>query len=297
MIKTEDLTAFLAVVEHGSFSKAARSEGVQIATLSRAISRLEVELRTTLFNRTTRKVVLTEEGNLFKVHAQQAVRSIKLGIQKLKINKDQPSGKLKIDASLPFMLSQMVPLIGEFNRLYPKVIIEISTNDSVIDLLDNKVDIAFRVGEPADSTLRAKFLGHSPLCIVASPTYLASSGTPHNSRDLKEHILLGFTNAAHLNNWHLLDKSFTPEVLPVASSGEVLKHLCINGMGIIALSYYMVHEEIAQGLLVEVLPHSIEHPNKRESVYAVYYKQSELASRISIFLEYVKSRLVLSNDY
>lgn len=296
MIKTEDLTAFLAVVEYGNFSKAARSEGMQIATLSRAISRLETDLKTTLFNRTTRKVVLTEEGHLFKAHAQQAVHSIKLGIQELKVNQGQPSGKLKVDSALPFMVSQLVPLIDSFKRLYPKIIIELSTNDSVIDLLENKVDVAFRVGEPENSTLRAKFLGYSPLCIVASPAYLAEFGTPHKCTDLKHHNLLGFTNSAHLNNWYLNDKSFSPEITPIANSGEILKHLCINGVGVIALSYYMVHEELAKGTLVEILPKAIEHPNRRESVHAVYYKQSALASRISIFLDYVKPRLNLSSN-
>lgn len=293
MIKTEDLMAFLAVAESESFSKASVKEGIQIATLSRAISRLEKQLETTLFNRTTRKLVMTEEGTVFKGYAQQALNTLDLGQQHLLSHQKEPVGKLRIDAAFAFISHQLVPLLPEFRKLYPKVELELTTNDRVVDLLDNKVDVAIRIGDLKDSTLHARALGQSPLVVVASPDYLQANGTPTEVQQLSEHTLLGFSQASHLNNWHFKHVQ-NPLMFELhASSGEIIKQLCMNGMGITALSYYMIHRELNDGSLVEVLPNAIHHPNRRESIQAVYYKQSALASRISLFLDFIQDKLIL----
>ncbi|MGO2342001.1 LysR family transcriptional regulator [Vibrio litoralis] len=293
MIKTEDLMAFLAVAESESFSKASVKEGIQIATLSRAISRLEKQLETTLFNRTTRKLVMTEEGAVFKGYAQQALNTLDLGQQHLLSHQKEPVGKLRIDAAFAFISHQLVPLLPEFRKLYPKVELELTTNDRVVDLLDNKVDVAIRIGDLKDSTLHARALGQSPLVVVASPDYLQVNGTPTEVQQLSEHTLLGFSQASHLNNWHFKHAQNPLTFELHASSGEIIKQLCMNGMGITALSYYMIHRELNDGSLVEVLPNAIHHPNRRESIQAVYYKQSALASRISLFLDFIQDKLIL----
>lgn len=268
-------------------------EGIQIATLSRAISRLEKQLETTLFNRTTRKLVMTEEGAVFKGYAQQALNTLDLGQQHLLSHQKEPVGKLRIDAAFAFISHQLVPLLPEFRKLYPKVELELTTNDRVVDLLDNKVDVAIRIGDLKDSTLHARALGQSPLVVVASPDYLQVNGTPTEVQQLSEHTLLGFSQASHLNNWHFKHAQNPLTFELHASSGEIIKQLCMNGMGITALSYYMIHRELNDGSLVEVLPNAIHHPNRRESIQAVYYKQSALASRISLFLDFIQDKLIL----
>lgn len=294
MIKTEDLLAFLAVAESESFSKASVKEGIQIATLSRAIARLEKQLETTLFNRTTRKLVMTEEGVVFKGYAQQALNTLELGQQHLQAHQTEPVGKLRIDAAFAFISHQLVPLLPEFRKRYPKVELELTTNDRVVDLLDNKVDVAIRIGDLKDSTLHARALGQSPLVVVASPDYLHANGTPQDINQLSDHTLIGFSQASHLNNWHF-KTTHTPLSFGLhASSGEIIKQLCVNGMGVTTLSYYMIHQELAEGSLVEILPNAIQHPNRRESIQAVYYKQSALASRISLFLDFIQDKLTLA---
>lgn len=171
--------------------------------------------------------------------------------------------------------------------------LELTTNDRVVDLLDNKVDVAIRIGDLKDSTLHARALGQSPLVIVASPDYLQANGTPTEVQQLSEHTLLGFSQASHLNNWHFKHAQNPLTFELHASSGEIIKQLCMNGMGITALSYYMIHRELNDGSLVEVLPNAIHHPNRRESIQAVYYKQSALASRISLFLDFIQDKLIL----
>lgn len=294
MIKTEDLLAFLAVAESESFSKASVKEGIQIATLSRAIARLEKQLETTLFNRTTRKLVMTEEGVVFKGYAQQALNTLELGQQHLQAHQTEPVGKLRIDAAFAFISHQLVPLLPEFRKRYPKVELELTTNDRVVDLLDNKVDVAIRIGDLKDSTLHARALGQSPLVVVASPDYLHANGTPQGINQLSDHTLIGFSQASHLNNWHFKTTHPSLSFGLHASSGEIIKQLCVNGMGVTTLSYYMIHQELAEGSLVEILPNAIQHPNRRESIQAVYYKQSALASRISLFLDFIQDKLTLA---
>lgn len=294
MIKTEDLLAFLAVAESESFSKASVKEGIQIATLSRAIARLEKQLETTLFNRTTRKLVMTEEGVVFKGYAQQALNTLELGQQHLQAHQTEPVGKLRIDAAFAFISHQLVPLLPEFRKRYPKVELELTTNDRVVDLLDNKVDVAIRIGDLKDSTLHARALGQSPLVVVASPDYLHANGTPQDINQLSDHTLIGFSQASHLNNWHFKTTHMPLSFGLHASSGEIIKQLCVNGMGVTTLSYYMIHQELAEGSLVEILPNAIQHPNRRESIQAVYYKQSALASRISLFLDFIQDKLTLA---
>ncbi|WP_086980788.1 LysR family transcriptional regulator [Vibrio aphrogenes] len=293
MIKTEDLLAFLAVAENESFSKASAKENIQIATLSRAVARLEKQLETTLFNRTTRKLVMTEEGAVFKTYAQKAIQTLELGQQHLRSQQTEPVGKLRVDSAFPFMVHQIVPHLAEFERLYPNIELELTTNETVVDLLDNKVDVAIRIGDLKDSTLHARSLGRSPLKLVASPEYLDHTGEPKTVEALFKHKLIGFSHSSHLNHWYLKEVDEVPNFSLKASSGEVIKQLCLNGLGVCALSYYMIHKELDRGLLVEVLPEAIIHPNRRESIQAVYYKQSALASRISLFLDFIQDKLKL----
>lgn len=294
MIKTEDLVAFLIVAENESFTKAAQKGNVQVATLSRAISRLEKQLDTTLFNRTTRKLVMTEEGQVFKGYAQKAMNTLQLGQQHLQSHQSKPVGKLRVDSAFPFMVNQIVPHIPEFRDTYPMIELELTTNETVVDLLDNKVDVAIRIGDLKDSTLHARNLGQSPLVLVASPEYIQKFGDPKQIEQLSEHQLLGFSHASHLNNWYLKQNNEPLKFAMTASSGEIIKQLCINGLGIAALSHFMVYQELQAGRLVEVLPDAIVHPNRRESVQAVYYKQSALASRISLFLDFMQDKLQLN---
>lgn len=296
MIKTEDLQAFIAVSESESFSKASKATEIQIATLSRAITRLEKQLNATLFNRTTRKLVITEEGMVFKRYALEAIEAIEQGQQQLCSHQNEPIGKLRVDSAFPFMIHQIVPHIAEFHLLYPMIELELSTNEDVVDLLDNKVDVAIRIGDLKDSTLYAFHLGYSPLMLVASPEYIEQFGKPKVIDDLAAHKLLGFSRAPHLNDWHLKQQMGRLTFDLQASSGEVMKQLCLNGLGISALSYFMIYKELEAGTLVEILPDAIAHPNRRESIQAVYYKQSALASRIRLFLEFIQDKLVLNAE-
>ncbi|CAM3617654.1 LysR substrate-binding domain-containing protein [Pseudoalteromonas maricaloris] len=290
--KTEDLEAFICVVDTGSFSAAANLMDEQIAKVSRAVTRLEKSLRVTLFNRTTRRIELTEEGELFLRYARQALNTIEQGEEALKLLRFSPAGKLRVDAASPFVFHQLTPILKGFNEAFPDITLEITSHDSIIDLLEHKTDIAIRIGDLADSNLHARLLGRSKLHLVASPDYLSKFVGNEPRIDLPYHNLIGFTDAPHLNVWPLQ----SPQQLNFsisASSGETVRQLCIAGHGIALLSNFMVRQDIKAGRLVEVFTEQIISPNRREAVQAVYYQNSAVSSRISAFLDYIAPRLTL----
>ncbi|GEA06135.1 LysR family transcriptional regulator [Alteromonas sp. KUL42] len=290
--KTEDLEAFLTVVDTGSFSHAASLLNQQVAKVSRAVSRLETSLEVTLLNRTTRRLELTEEGDLFLRYAREGLNTLERGEEAIRLLKRAPSGKLRVDAASPFVLHQLTPLIGAFSSAYPDIELDITSHDSIIDLLEHKTDIAIRIGDLNDSNLHARRLGTSKLHLVASPEYLKANPAIGNSSTLNQHKLIGFSDAPALNKWPLNQEMALKFTLR-ASSGETIRHLCLAGQGIALLSNFMVHHDIKNGSLVSIFQQDIVSPNRRESVQAVYYRNSAVSSRISAFLDFIQPRLTL----
>ncbi len=290
--KTEDLEMFLTVVDSGSFSAAANLLDQQVAKVSRAVSRLENTLQCTLLNRTTRRLELTEEGHTFIKYARDGLNTLQTGEEAIKLLKQAPSGKLRIDAASPFVLHQLVPLIAEFNTQYPHITLDITSHDSIIDLLEHKTDLAIRIGELKDSNLHAKKLGVSKLHLVASPSYLKNTPTISHTSDLTQHRLIGFTDSPKLNNWPLKSPTALNFGL-TASSGETVRQLCLANQGVALLSHFMIGDDLKSGKLIEILPGSISTPNNREIVQAVYYKNSAVSSRIMAFLDFIKPLLKL----
>ncbi|WP_409523031.1 LysR family transcriptional regulator [Nitrincola sp. MINF-07-Sa-05] len=296
--KTEELEILLAVADSGGFSAAAIALNIQVAKASRAIQRLETELQCSLFNRTTRRVTLTEEGALFVQRIRGGLDSISSAEEQLRLAKGTPSGRLRIDAATPFILHQLVPLMAEFRQQYPLIEPELIGSENIIDLIEKRTDVAIRIGRLADSNLHAKLLGRSKLHLVASPAYLAQSNIPQCVADLADQRWLAFTPPTTLNSWALSSgEVFTipPGSAMHSSSGEVLKHLCLAGNGIALLSGFMINKEMQQGSLIEVLPGSVLSPNDRELVQAVYYRNTTLSNRISAFTDFLRDRLQLAN--
>jgi DNA-binding transcriptional LysR family regulator len=290
--KTEDLEILLAVADHGGFSAAANALDIQVAKVSRAVARLEQEHACSLFTRTTRKVSLTQEGERFIVAIRSAMEQIAGAEFALTAQKTRPSGRLRIDAASPFVLHQLIPLIKPFRAAYPDIELELVSNDSIIDLIEKRTDLAIRIGGLSDSGLHATLLGRSRLHLVASPDYLVTRGAPKTVNELTLHDIIGFSDIANLNKL----PTTPPIQLSVnikASSGETVRQLCLAGNGIALLSNFMVSKDINAGHLVSLLTESISTPNPREQVNAVYYKHTALASRIDAFLTFIKAHLAL----
>lgn len=291
---TEELVAFVAVVDAGSLTGAAEQLGQTPSGISRALGRLEQKLETTLLNRTTRRIDLTEEGRIFLDRARAILEAIEEAEEQLALQRHRPAGRLRINAASPFMLHVVVPLIDEFTARFPEIVLELNTSDQIIDLLEQRTDVAIRIGTLQDSSLHARPIGRSRLKVLASPSYLQKHGTPQQVTDLSGHRLLGFTQPQSLNQWPLKQSqcaSFEVTLDIAASSGETLRHLAISGRGIVCLSDFMTHQDIAEGRLVPILTeHTLE---TYQSIHAVYYRNSQLSARIRCFLDFLAERYPL----
>jgi len=292
LTRSDDLDILLMVVDSGGFSAAADALNIQVARVSRAVSKIEQQLGVTILNRTTRRVELTDEGRQF-------VESVRGGLQQLQRAEDElvrrgelPQGRLRVDAASPFVFHQLVPLMKDFRAAYPDIELALTSNEGYVDLLEKRTDVAIRIGKLADSTLHARPLGKSALHIVSSAEYLARRGVPQKVSDLTCHELLGFTEPKILNHWPLKGCDvITPTIS--TSNGETLRQLALAGNGIACLSSFMINDDLAAGRLVPILQSEKFTHIEREQVNAVYYKSSIVARRISAFIEFIQPRLTL----
>ncbi|NMG37189.1 LysR family transcriptional regulator [Azoarcus sp. TTM-91] len=288
----EELLAFVTVVDSGSITAAAEQLGQTVSGTSRALSRLEEKLDTTLLRRTTRRLELTEEGLAFLTHARGILAAVDAAEDQMALRRQRPAGRLRVNAAAPFMLHVIAPLVGEFRRQYPEIELELNSNDQIIDLLEQRTDLAIRIGPLRDSTLHARPLGASRLRILASPAYLARHGTPAGVAELAGHSLLGFSQPETLNRWPLRDAGGEEvQIRPAvsASSGETLRQLALAGEGIACLADFMTAADRAEGRLMELL--AAETLDVRQPINAVYYRNTQLAARIACFLDFVAGQM------
>ncbi|MCD8557815.1 MULTISPECIES: LysR family transcriptional regulator [Shewanella] len=290
--RSDDLEILLAVVDSGGFSAAAELLDIQVARVSRAVSKVESQVGVSILNRTTRRIELTEEGRQFVEAIRIGLLQIQQAEEDIITRGELPRGRLRVDAASPFVFHQLVPLIQPFKQTYPDIELELTSNEGFVDLLEKKTDLAIRIGNLTDSTLHARPLGKSLLYIVASPDYLSRRGFPNKSSDLIHHDLLGFSTPKALNDWPLNGFTrFTPTL--TSSNGETLRQLALTGNGIACLSGFMVKKDIAEGRLIPLLESEKITNTGREQINAVYYKSSTVAKRISAFIDFIQPKLIL----
>lgn len=291
-VTINELVTFISIVDEGTISQAAEHLDVTVSAVSRALSRLEKKLDTALFRRTTRRLELTQEGEKYLVRVRSILEELEAAENMLIMNKEVPSGKLRIDAATPFMLHVIAPLIDKYSSAYPQIDIELISNENLVDLLEQRTDIAVRIGELKDSTLSATPLGLSQIRILASPAYLKKHGTPQNLEELTQHQLLGFSSLEKLNDWPIYDafnNLFHVDTNIKTDSGETLRQLALCGTGIVCLSDFMTQQDIREGRLVQILVSSTI--KMQQPINLVYYKNRKLSERVSSFIEFLKAEM------
>lgn len=294
-LKLSELEAFVAVAESSSFNLAAERLETASSVVSRSIKKLESELETTLFNRTTRSVTLTGEGTWLIDRVRRISEEVVAIDHHFSQKHKQPQGTLTVDAASSFALNAIVPLLSEFTRLCPDVEVTLVSNDSITDLIERRVDVAIRVGPLSDSTLKARKLGVTQRGLYASPDYLKRVGYPDCSTQLSNYQCLGFDKYKSLNTWPLMDE-FGNEltIIPQMSSnsGETLKQMAVNGLGIACLSNFTVHQELELGSLEPVLERF--WVNENIPINAVFYSEQSLSPRVRVFIDFLVSKIKLS---
>ncbi|QSN62867.1 MULTISPECIES: LysR family transcriptional regulator [unclassified Caballeronia] len=295
---TDELLVFVTVVDSGSMTAAAERLQQTVSGVSRTLTRLEKKLDATLVRRTTRRLQLTDEGELFLTRARAILAAMDDAEEALSRRRERPAGRLRVDAASPFMLHCVVPHVRAFAELYPDISLELTSNERIVDLLEQRVDIAIRIGALQDSTLHARALGSSRLRVLASPAYLAEHGEPRDVDELMCARLIGFTAPESLNDWPLRNtrggreaEFVTVEPAISASSGETIRQLALDGGGIACLADFMTAADVKAGRLRPILDDALR--DVRQPISAVYYQSESMAARARAFLDFLAGKLAL----
>jgi DNA-binding transcriptional LysR family regulator len=293
---TDELQVFVTVIDSGSMTAAAEALQQTVSGVSRTLTRLEKKLDATLVRRTTRRLQLTDEGELFLTRARAILAAMDDAEEAITRRRERPSGRLRVDAASPFMLHCVVPHVRAFAAQYPEITLELTSNERIVDLLEQRVDIAIRIGALQDSTLHARALGSSRLRVLASPAYLAENGEPRDIDELMRARLIGFTAPESLNDWPLRDTRRAASFVSIrpgvsASSGETIRQIALDGGGIACLAEFMTADDLRAGRLRTILDDLLV--DVRQPVNAVFYQSTSMAVRSRAFLDFLASRLTL----
>lgn len=249
---------FACVAEHRSFSAAAASIGVSKATVSKAITRLEASLGTTLFHRTSRRLSLTESGNALAERAARILSEARCAEESARDAASAPTGLVRIAAPLTFGVRHVAPLVADFMTAHPGIEIDLRLSDARIDIVAESVDIALRIAALPDSSLRSRKLRNIAGHIVAAPAYLARRGTPRHPAELGEHDCFAYANLPPQQAWHFRgpageEAAVRPAGSLRADNGEAALPALRAGLCIAHLPDFIVDEDLASGRLVKIL--------------------------------------------
>ncbi|WFU48408.1 LysR family transcriptional regulator [Sinorhizobium terangae] len=291
-----EMEVFVAAAELRSFSAAGRRLKLSPSAVSKLVSRIEDRLGTRLVVRSTRMLQLTPEGEIYLQRAQRILAAIAETEQVIAGGgRAMPRGPLRVNASVGFGERYILPLAAEFLARYPDVQLDLSLTDGIIDLIEERTDIAIRSGPMRDSALKARKLLESRQVIIAAPAYLEAHGVPQTPDDLADHNCFTFNFRRSLDGWPFRDPgSSNVYVRPVtgnmqANSGAIVRNLCLAGLGLGRVGAFHVQPDIDADRLVPVLEDY--NPEDIERVHAVYAGHEHLAARIRAFIDFLVERI------
>ena len=286
-----EMQAFSAVVDAGSFVKAADVLGLPKAAMSRYVAELEARLGVRLLHRTTRRLSLTQEGQVFYARSKELLAGVDEAEAEITSRSGAASGLLRINAPVTFGILHLAPLWGVFRGQYPKVTLELTLSDRVVDLVDEGYDVAIRIAALPNSTLISKRLATTHMVLCASPGYLKVHGTPSHPSELADHAVISYSYWSTRDEWHF----DAPQTLggPVSvktqpcirtNSGDTCRAAALAHQGIILQPGFLVGADLAAGALVELMPafKSIEL-----GIYAVYPTRKHVSPKVRVLIDYL----------
>ena len=282
------LQAFVAVVEVGSFSRAAEKLDSTTAAISRRVASLEKRLGTRLLNRTTRTMSLTEVGQHYYRDVVDILRALEEADSRAAGEAADPTGTLRVTAPLSFGIKRLGPVLSEFMQQHPQLRLLLQLDDGYRDIVSEGLDVAIRIGELKESTLIARRIATVRRYLCASPQYLASKGDPSTPSDLADHACLHYSNAVLREDWTLTGPD-GPETVAVngplsANNGDVLKEAAIRSQGIAILPDFLVDEDLKQGRLQRILT---DYSPSEYGLYAVWASRNFTPTKIRTLVDFL----------
>ncbi len=291
----KSLELFVRVATIGAIGRAGAEFNLSSSNATQRIKALESDLDVTLLNRTTRAVSLTPDGEIFLEHARRILDDVEDARLVLSHQAHNISGPLRVTASASFGRSHVVPYVPDFLSAYPDVTLDLNLTDTIVDIVDQGYDLAFRIGELAPSSLLARKIDENPQWLVAAPSYLDRAGTPQLPQDLGNHTCLPMGRA---RSWHLTSADGTRHEVPISgpvavNMGDAIGEWVLAGVGIGLASLWHAGPDLRAGRLVRVLPDLRGWPDT--NIWAVRPPGRLMSPRVKAFLTFMEERITRAN--
>jgi DNA-binding transcriptional LysR family regulator len=292
-ILPEDLGFFSTLASAGSLSAAARELGITTPAVSKRLAQMEARLGIALVIRTTRRMSLTPEGELYLEHARRILSEIDDMQELLGVSKAVPKGLLRVNATLGFGRSHMAPLISRFVRKYPQVEVQLQLSVNPPPLTEDAFDVCIRFGAPPDTRVIARRIAPNRRLLCASPAYLAKHGTPKVPNDLTQHNCIGIRQGEEAYGvWRLLSgrgRHAVTETVKIrgnltTNDGEIAVSWALDGHGILMRAEWDINRYLQSGRLVQVLP---AYHTPDADIHAVYPQRHQSAVRVRAFVDFI----------
>jgi len=285
------------VAETGSLSRAAEALDLSNAAASRHLSALESRLGARLVERNTRRLYLTDTGQEFFNRAKTVLADLKDAESAVNATALNPTGTLRVTASLSFAMHHVAPLLREYTQRYPNVTVQVEAVNRYLDIIDNNIDVAIRTREvEPDSNITVRRLSQTRRILAASPRYLAQHGRPRTLEDLQDHKLLIYTHANNPNELRFTRKGQTTTLavkgLLESNDGQILRAAALDGMGILVQPTYILYEDMVAGRLVPVLD---DWDLPRLTINLAYPSRKHLSAKVRTFIDFMAEHFARMN--
>ena len=293
MDRVTGIALFIRVVETGSFSKAAVETGITQPTATKAVAAMEQRLGARLLHRSTRGVTLTEVGALYYDKCKLIAREIEEADNLATLLHSKVGGNLRISTSVAFGRRVVVPLVLRYMQQHPDITLDLTFDDRYVNLVEQGVDLAIRMGPMADSSLGARYLGSNPWLMVAAPSYLSARGTPGSAADLAAHDCVVYSSVQGDDRWSLVNAAGQKLSVPVrgplrSNNLSAVLAAARAGMGLAVLPWYVARESLADGAVVPVLA---DHGLPAQEMHAVFPSPRLVPLKVTSFSGFLQQAL------
>ena len=287
------MQTFNAVVDAGSFVKAADALKMSKAAVSRYVVELEARLGVRLLHRTTRRLSLTDEGQVFYARSKELLTELQEAEDEVTSHSNAASGLLRINAPVTFGTLHLAPIWGQFMAEHPKVSLDVTLADRQVDLIEEGFDLAIRIAALKSSSLVSRRLATTRIVLCASPQYLASHGTPTHPSELAQHAVISYSYRFGKDEWRFdgpdgpVNVNTHPHMY--ANNGDTCRAAALSHQGVILQPCFLVGRDISNGTLVELMP---EYRSGEMGVYAVYPTRKHVPAKVRALIDFLASHFV-----
>ena len=297
MDRLKEMQTFTAVVDAGSFVRAAEELGMSKAAVSRYVADLETRLGVRLLHRTTRKLSLTEEGSVFNIRCRELLSGVEEAEAEVTSRAGAAQGLLRVNVPVTFGIQHLASLWGKFHTQHPQVRLDVTLSDRIVDVVEEGYDLAIRIAELPSSSLISKRLAKTRIVLCASPEYLASHGTPSHPAELNDHATIAYRYWSTKDAW-LFEGPEGPVNITIkpwvqTNNGDTCRAIALANQGIILHPTFLIGDDLAAGRLVEILP---EYRSIELGIYAIYPTRKHIAPKVRALVNFLADQFSVLND-